>query len=413
MTKYATVVIPFSHTPVWLQTCLASFKAHSNSRDVQIVVIDNSQEDRRGIDTRCITETSLGEGVRIIPQGKRLPDGRLYATHASALDYAIQFVDTPYMFITETDVTAHRDGWLDWYASRATDEGVAMVGWYWPVRRYINPTHTLLNTRILRTIELEVKNNKETVFVSGRDYHDRFEQAHWKYLIESGLFGPFCEVRGFLGNQNTPLWWLCSHDTGSWIYYRLSGQYECPRVPGEEIPILNWKELRCNPQKQYVGESDEGAYLRHHQAGTVSHDFEKHLVMVEWQSYCLEGWIKREYELWEEMVPEHIRKESLDKGYVPRFEDIRDKALRHLHIIKLGDKVRAYPFEVVDVIMGNKPEETIISQSSNAEMVGYNDITGGMIVRFDENPIGTYTSIREENGSWLADINPNSMIRRE
>lgn len=191
--KFCTCVIPFAYTPVWIQTCIASFKAVKNSLDAEIMVIDNSETDRRGLDIRALAETSLGEGVKVIPQGKRFEDGRYYTSHASALDYAIGFIETPYMFVTESDVTADRDGWLDWFASRLRDEAVAMVGWFWPGRKYINPSHTLLNMRILRMIEAEVRNNRETTFVWGKGYAQRFEQtlevAHREWFPRSLLRG--------------------------------------------------------------------------------------------------------------------------------------------------------------------------------------------------------------------------------
>ena len=81
MTKYATAVIPYCHTPVWIQICVAAFKEFKNDRDLEIMVIDNCTYGR-GETIKAITETALGEGVKVIPQGKQVTDGRYYTSHA-------------------------------------------------------------------------------------------------------------------------------------------------------------------------------------------------------------------------------------------------------------------------------------------------------------------------------------------
>jgi hypothetical protein len=422
MNKFATIVIPFAYNRLWLQTCIASFRAFKNSLDAEIMVIDNSEGKNRSVDIKVLTETLLGEGIKIIPQGYRMPDGRLYATHASALNYAMQLIDTPYMFATESDVTIARDGWLDWYASRLRDDAVAMVGWFWPGRQYINPSQTLLDMKILWMISAEIKNNKGTLFVWGKNNEHRFRKDHcgWDWQIENGLMGPFNEVRGFSVDAERP----DTHDTGSWLYFRLRQQYECARVPGEEIPIPNWRELRCAPTKyQYIGDSEDNAYLFHHSAGTVSHDYEKHLVTVEWQSYCVEWWLRREYRLWHEIVPEFIRKQTIDLGLVPPLEQEIQKALRRIHIITIGDKVRAYHGEVEKYIDGTLPEPNRPGDGLNAEVVGFDQEEGTFIIEFEENPGGdttlrrnemggAYYKQRMEGGKWYANSHPKWLVKR-
>lgn len=422
MTNFATIVIPFAYNRLWLQTCIASFKAFKNGPGADIIVIDNAErEDRRGIDVKVLTETSLGEGIRVIPQGYRIPDGRYYATHGSALNYALGFVETPYIFATESDVTIARDGWLDWYASRIRDDATAMVGWFWPGRQYINPSQTLLNMKILRMIDAEVRNNKIPIFVWGKNGENRFQQDHWKWQIESGFMGPFNEIRGFSVDPSRP----DTHDTGSWLYFRLRQQYECAEVPGREIAIPNWQELRCAPTKyQYIGDSEDQAYLFHHSAGTVSHDYEKHLVVVEWQSYCVEWWLRREYRLWEEIVPEFIRKETLSKGLVPPLEKELERALKRIHVVRVGDKVRAYHAEVERYIDGTLPEPNNPGDGLNATVVGFDSGEGVYIIQFEggdpggdvnlkyNQAGGAYYKQRMENGKWYANSHAKWLVKR-
>jgi len=435
MTKYATAVIPYCHTPVWIQICVAAFKEFKNDRDLEIMVIDNYTYGR-GETIKAITETALGEGVKVIPQGKQVTDGRYYTSHASAIDYAVQFIETPYMFATESDVTPVRDGWLDWYASFVQDEGTAMVGWYWPERHYINPSWTLLNMRILRMIAEEIRNNRETVFVKGEGYRERFNQEHWKDLIEQGMFGPFSEMRGFTNgldipggiNHQVPAY---GHDTGSWLYYRLSNQYECARVPGGTVLIPDWQAIGAPPQDyQFVGPSEAEAYLKHHCAGTVSHNFEKQLIITEWEALCLEWWMKREYRLWEEIVPEFVRKESIAKGLIPKLEDQMAQANRSVHILRPGDKVRAYHYEMCESIRGQVEEYKIPGTGLDGEIVGWNGDLGGFVVRFENGKppndeetkkarclhfghAPEYFRLHEIDGQWYAVFHPHMLVKRK
>jgi hypothetical protein len=414
-TKYCSIVVPYAHTPVWIQICVAAFKAFKNDRDADILIVDNCLYGR-GESIKAITETALGEGVTVIPQCKQVADGRYYTSHAAGIDYAIPFIKTPYMFSTESDVTPVRDGWLDWYASFVQDEGTAMVGWFWPARHYINPSWTLLNMRILRLIEAEVKNNKETTFVKGEGYRERFKQEHWESLIKDDLLGPFSEVRGFNNgldipggvNHNVPAY---GHDTGSWLYYRLSNQYECVRVPGDEVPMPDYQAIGAQPTKyQFVGPSEAEAYLLHHGAGTVSHNYEKHLIFTEWEALCIEWWLRREYRLWEEIVPEFVRKESLNKGLIPKFEDQLARALKSVHVLRIGDKVRAYPWSCHAQILGEAEES---DAGMNAEVTGWDSDLGGYIARFENGkPPEGYHRLIEINGEWYATFHPSALIKR-
>jgi hypothetical protein len=330
MTKDVTIVVPFARNPVWLQTCVASFKEHKSQAD--ILVIDNSIGSRQGIDTRVITETSFGDGVKVIPQYQRYyGNNEIYGTHAAALNMALRMINTKYLFATESDVVCMRDGWLDWYIGRI-EEKVAMIGWFWPPpgRRYISPSMTLYDTRVLRLIDEEVMSDKGMNLTWGfAEAAMRGQVDHWKMLMRDRLLGPFNEMRT---RGTVPEWNLDKHDTASWLYFRLLFEYKCLEVPGGEIWLKDQIEGSPPTKYQFVGDEEKSAYLIHYQAGTISHDYDVIPITVEWVANYQEWWLRREYRIWEEVVPEFVRRDSINKGLIPSLESELERAMAQIKI---------------------------------------------------------------------------------
>jgi hypothetical protein len=273
----------------------------------------------------------LGEGVEI----KQAPLS--IATPAGVLDYSIDQIKTPWMFSAETDIGFIRDGWLDWYASYAKDEYVGMVGWYWELgpdvddtRHYISPSATLYNMEMLRILKAGCIANKQLVISYGKKHEKRCPITDTGDVVgnvKSGLWGPFCERRGFYNSypvrDHSNVFW---HDTGSWLFYRAECQWECVRVPGKWVLQRECPEC-AQPHFTYYGDSEESAYLIHYWAGAVSHNFEVLPQIGGWAVGCQEWWLRREYKLWMSIVPEDIRKESLESGLVPDIEEEIEYAL--------------------------------------------------------------------------------------
>ena len=197
MEANCTVVVPHAYTAKWLQILVTSLKECKNDHKFKIMILDNSPDDNYSI--RALTESSLGEGVRVV----RPPKDSQW--HAGSLDYAIDLIDTPYYFATETDCRAVSNGWLDWYFDKMPDEHTAMVGWFWevpggksPDRLYINSSATLYRTDILRRLRAETLRNDNFMICYGTGLKRRmwlqdrliecWKQKHW---------GPFQEVRGY------------------------------------------------------------------------------------------------------------------------------------------------------------------------------------------------------------------------
>ena len=314
---FATIVIPHWYSPKWLQICLASLQATKNERDYEVWIADNSAPHNsiKAINNR------LGENVHLMP----VPE--IMKTPALVLDYAIDYVTTPYLFSAENDIRFMRDGWLDWYADHLRDEYTAMVGWYWEVeehddtRHYIAPAATLYNVEVLKILKAECVANKQLVQSYGLNYEKRIPitaTGGVEEMILTGQWGPFAERRGFLNSSpfdRPEIFW---HDTGSWLFYRAECQWECARIPGKWVKQIgnNMPDVKL----AYYGNNEVDAYIIHYWAGGTSHGFEYGLI-GDWAGKCVEWWLRREHRLWLEVVPEDIRNESIANGVIPDFEE--------------------------------------------------------------------------------------------
>lgn len=295
---------------------MASLKQHKNETTFDILVIDNSYGHPS---IKGITETSLGEGVRVA-----LPKDPVHGGHQMALDHAIDLVETPWFVAWETDVLAVRDGWLDWLLSFVKDDQVAIVGWYWSIgiddsRHYISPAGALYRTSILKRLKKECLDNPDLSVCYGRDMSKRIDLAKdypntaGKFIPE-GNWGPFVECRGFGNVYPFPRdHWV--PEPGNWIYNRCVMQWECVHVPGEMVPSEPSEIALGLPHKYtYVGPSEGEAYYVHYWAGSVSHNFQKHKIPP-WDAAKLPFWLGREHRIWNEIVPEDVREKTLNKGW--------------------------------------------------------------------------------------------------
>jgi len=319
--SFATVIIPHWRSPRWIQICLSSLQACKNNTPFETWVVDNSP----GHDSIKAIDNRLSENVKIVT----IPIEEM-RTPALALDWAIDEIQTPWLFAAETDIRFMRDGWLDWYKNQMPDEHIAMIGWYWQLapfehdtRHYIAPSATLYNNEVLKILKAGCIANKQIVISHGRDYTDRkpiIKTGDVMGMIERGNWGPFAERRGFFHSypvcEHHDVFW---HDTGSWLFYRAECQWECVRVPGMWVK----QEMNmCPPMKYtYIGETYENAYILHYWGGGVSHSFEVNDVVGGWAADCQEWWLRREQRLWEEVVPPDIREESIKNGIVPDIEE--------------------------------------------------------------------------------------------
>lgn len=397
--KYATVVIPFGYTPRWIQIVLSSLKTFKNDRDFNVIVMNNSPETNH---IRAVTETEFGEGIEVVTP----PEEMRY--HGGALDYGIDLIGTEYLFALESDCTVDRDGWLDWYAGFMKDRYVAMAGWFWAAsgRNYINSSVTLYNTDIMKRLLEECRNNTDTVISYGRHYEQRMNHDHTARLVTERKLGPFTDSRGFQHSVEPVTKWY--HEPGNWVYNRCLCQWECIRVPGAIVKNTepNQPEYRYN----FYGPSDAEAYARHYWGGTVSHNFDKHLIYVQWEANSTKWWLNREYDMWLKYVPERIRRDSIEKKLVRNLDEELAYAAKRTHVVQIAEKVMVYSGNAEPYIMGDLPLDA--GDGSPGQVVGWHHEKGMWIVKLESKPKFESPNFWEEGGLMFIYSHPQTMAKR-
>lgn len=334
--KPVTVVIPHALTTRWTQIAVSSLLGHQNDTPFDIIVINNTPGHPS---IRGITETTLGNLVKVVS-----PTDPANTGHQLSLDQAIDLVETPWFLAWETDVRVLRDGWLDWMLSYAKDDYVAIIGWYWDAgfddgRHYISPAGALYRTSILKRLKRECLDNPDLSVCWGRDMSKRISLAS-EYaqtagkLIPMGNWGPFSECRGF-GNVYPFQRDQWVPEPGNWIYNRCAMQWEVVHLPGAMVINEKIRETGIPHKYTYVGLSEKEAYFIHHWAGSVSHNWEKHTI-YDFDVPKLSWWIEREHRLWNEVVPEDVRRQTIDLGLVKSMPEEYAAALSKVAQYKAG-----------------------------------------------------------------------------
>lgn len=328
------VCIPHTRTTKWIQIIISSLKKFKNEHQFDIMVVNNGLPSDRSL--LGLTETGLSENVRI-------EDNKYIETrsHAGALDFALSIIDEkeyPYFFSAETDCRALKNSWLDWFRSHMIDQYVSQAGWYWPGgdREYIHTGGCLYSTKILKRLKKQIKENDNYVMCYGTDLKRRMylteeedgsPGSHYRKCMKSQYHGPFTEQRGF-----QEIWSKRSEkfyqEPGAWPYYRCQVEYECVKLPG----VLLWKETGPSikvAEGTWYGLSVDDAWWVHYWAGTVSHNWEIMKVRERWQRLALPYWIDREDQIWKDVVPESVRKKTLDMNLCKTGEDEKQFILNH------------------------------------------------------------------------------------
>lgn len=408
MAKFATVVIPFAYTQRWGQISLASLKKFKNERDFDILVMNNSPH----VDAiKALTDTSLGDGVKF-----HIPEKHRQRWHAGSLDRAISMIDTPYMFTMETDCTVNRDGWLDWYASLLPDKYAAMAGYFWKDpslrtddgRHYINSSGTIYRTEVLLRLLDECTSNKDEVISYGMNCEKRMEHDVTMTMIREGELGPFSDSRGFF-QVDAPAprpdkWW---HEPGSWLYCRCKNQYECIKVAGGLVK--NPQGMQPEVNHSYCGHDANNPFLVHYFGGTVSHNYEKHLVTTPWEVMASKWWLRREMDMWEAWVPQDVREYSIKNGLVRSIEEDLEYARRRMHLLEPGMHVRVYRSNATDYITKEKPEPNNPDDGLLAYFAFWEG--NGMRVVFEDKVIEPYQGQFMEGGKVQLNVHPNRCVR--
>lgn len=166
-----SIIIPHFRAWTWLPICVHAFKKYPASEDQQIIVVNNSG-DHPSI--KALTETSLGEGVKILCGNPE------FTAHGLGYDIGATAAESDWIFTAETDSFPTRKGWFKKYEELTNEYRLIGPDIPQSAGHYIHPAGALTHRTILDRAAKWREQNKEYVFVpsagielgtSDRAYH--------------------------------------------------------------------------------------------------------------------------------------------------------------------------------------------------------------------------------------------------
>jgi hypothetical protein len=327
--KKIIVAIPHSHTWFWTQTCIASLVRNpprADGFDVEIVVVDNSPWSPA---IRGICDTSLGEGVVVVPNHKR------NKFHASALDCIVEVFEFDYLMAMETDVLALSPNWLQWFVDqmRPSDFAVGM----WHHEKFVNPSCTLYRGTVLRSMDAWCKvhpspNTLRWGPLFGKtaplDNNLPLSENPAEVLedLKDWIAGPFAEKRGWpagvelkeqpSGQMKGPGWYEPGQQLHHWAVEAGYTYTVCPylttEITGMPVQTLYGPSIPDPRQHLEPVEMFGNAETVHLWAGTRALDILKHPVTCGFVGTNTPSWLAREARFWRQVVPAYVRAVTLD-----------------------------------------------------------------------------------------------------
>lgn len=156
--KKVSILIPSYKSFRWIAVCINQFKKFGLPVESEIIVCDNSPGHPS---IKALTETSLGEGIKIVYGNPDFP------SHGQGYQKAYESADGDYIFTAESDSFPTRMGWFDEYvkASASFD----YIGPEMPMGggTYIHPAGALTHRGVIHAAEEWQANHKDWAFVPG------------------------------------------------------------------------------------------------------------------------------------------------------------------------------------------------------------------------------------------------------
>ena len=299
------IALAHGHIPKYLQLVINSMKQTKNHVKADIFVAETWPGHAS---IKAITETDLGDNVTVIQCQRRKH------SHATALEEILEHIwdmDYDYMFCTETDCRAIRDGWLDWFHGfLKNDPKKGLAGFFWSEgnNHYnINPSGTLYRIDMLKQYHEEARANNSDIF-----YHPKGNRMGTDAGMDptiKDVVGCFAETRGIKDPTPAQLAVILRgipqaawFEPGAWLYARLQHEWLEERVPCDHI-YIPYAGNHTAPEATYYGGKAYPWFI-HLWGGTRCYDFLKHPVNDNFVRSCAPEWIIREDKLWRTYVPE-------------------------------------------------------------------------------------------------------------
>lgn len=290
--KRTTFLIPHFRTWRWSAVCVHALKTYGIPVEQEIILIDNSPGHPS---IKAITETSLGEGIKVISGNPK------FTSHGHGYCLGEEVASGDHIFTAESDSFPIRHGWFDPYVE-AVGQGYDLIGPEIPQGsgRYIHPAGALVSKRVLEAAKQWRSRHDNWLFCPGaapalglsdKGYHVvarsewLYEQAIPSDLLNQielwSLTGAWQEMRAFEDDSFdtymhrkrithfTPQpgrdhYLKIGYEAGQWLaYFAEYSGFKCLRAPVE----IEWMPGRTG--RQAAGSTVFGGF-RHVWAGSVS-----------------------------------------------------------------------------------------------------------------------------------------------
>ncbi len=175
------LTIAFAHAFTWRWTAIAvhALKKFQFPLEHEIIVVDNSPSDPS---IKCLTETRLGEGVKIIQGDPDLP------SHGQALSLAYEACDSDWFFTSESDALPVVDSWGNEYVKASAD--FDYIGPYMALAggKFIHPCGAMGHRKVIEAAKAWRALFPDWIFVTGaaaelhlsdKAYHVSCTQKFW------------------------------------------------------------------------------------------------------------------------------------------------------------------------------------------------------------------------------------------
>ena len=167
-----TILVPNYRTPEITRLCLRLLRRHTDPEKIRVIAIDNDS----GEDDPSLGYLRSLDWIELIER-KSVPGESPGASHAAALDMALDKVTTPYVMSIHTDTFVMRDDWLDYLLDIIRqDENIGGVG-SWKLE--VKPAWKLL----LKKVEFALQSviypiiGKELI-TEGKGRHFHYLRSH-------------------------------------------------------------------------------------------------------------------------------------------------------------------------------------------------------------------------------------------
>ena len=170
--RKVSIIIPHYKTWRWTAICINAFKKYGTLIDSEIIVCNNSPGHPS---IKCLTDTELGNGVKIV-------DGRKdFHSHGMGYDIAFSHADGDWIFTSETDSFPIRHGWFEPYIIASVDHD--LIGPMVPQSSgsYIHPAGAIVSRKVLDKAKEWRDAHKDWVFVPGAAV--TLGVASWPYHV--------------------------------------------------------------------------------------------------------------------------------------------------------------------------------------------------------------------------------------